>query len=1037
MSHQYPLAGHSPSANQSRRGSSNAGSPNTHAPMTNENQSEKLQKILEADHRTDYEGSLIFEEIKHFQFFETFNERNVNNYFEKNAFIHICKKARYEKFPAGKVVFTQHDPSNGKLFLIYSGEVSIVVSGSDFFVGPPPEKEPEPPVKTIEVEESPNNSANESKANSKEKAELTPSSTDSTNKESTKGSEGKEAKSFSKIVKSKFAGLSALKHKGRKASPVEKSTPTPGGSPLLSAEKETPKIKDPARESRMSNILNLSGGFSLSQERPSIRASFRSSNRKMTRLTTDEADEEKIHEKEKSQTVSAQSKLRAVTTLTLTTIRLGKIVGGYANDPSEIMAFKKEAFDMAVRKYGKVQNKLERGGFFGEKALFDNTPRSATVICNTECEFLVISKRDFNFIQKNFDCKRRQVLKFMIDNIPDIENITAHEAVERLMYLLQEKTYERGTYVINEGDKGDKLYLLFDGSCEILKNVKLEESGGFIDNQVDLQRLLRNGQGQVQQVPVCNIQKGVFFGEEILYDSRTSYNFTLRVSSAFAKIFAINKDSFANKFPIASQNEVQRIYSSKVTNYAGIIKDLLDTRFSDMTLTKNFNTTKELDLFIVYGRISLRPKTFADVRKSQTAQIPSENNNRSFEVRPKKKDMSLDQESALLHKSIDLGQYNKTEKNCNVMQMKKNLYPFMRSIVSPSKCTHVQKNRLNIGSKSINIEDPRKEEVGDHKKGLEIIRKQGTIHGEVEPFHPTSSYISSMMNTSLEISPEKRRNLGLRIDLRDELQEALAQAPTTNKKNATERAKRRSLDEAITNMNLDINTEEFLEQDKRALKVLQIRRKKISMKKEPHPAIPSNDNNGRLETLFKRAQRRIKKSTFVDQTLTRTGHFRIPEMEHFQLSSETLNVALTSPPKQDQLNLTDIERMMRTDMGSIDTKNSSPRTRKSRKTPSFQLQGEEWFTMTRFVTTNTNTSKNEPVAVPNDPKESYIAYTQPILSTRNEETHGSRLKKKHKILLQLKSKRDRDSLQVHANSMGISITNKSQTTRNNPLSFQI
>lgn len=1023
--------------------SSGTGSQNMNFPGNNENQSEKIQKIIEADHRTDYEGSLLFEEIKHFQFFETFNERNVNNYFEKNAFIHICKKARYEKHPPGKVVFRQQDSSNGKLYIIFSGEVSIVVHGSDFFVGPPPEEELEIPVKTVHVEESSINISDASpNANSKEKVESTPTST-GTPKEGAKSPEIQEAaKTFSRIVKSKFAGITALKHKSRKASPPDRSTPTPGGSPVMSAEK-TPQIREPSRESHLST---LSGPFSLAHERSSIRASFRSPNRKMTRLSTDEAAEEKSQEKEKAKTITPQSKLRAVTKLTLTTIRLGKIVGGYTKDPSEIMAFKKEAFDLVVKRYGKVQNKLERGGFFGEKALFDNTPRSATVICNTECQFLVISKRDFNFIQKNFDCKRKQVIKFMIDFIPDIENITAHEAVERLMYLLQEKTYERGNCIINEGDHGDKLYLLFEGSCEIIKNIKLEESGGPIDNQADLQRLLRNGQGQVQQIPVCNIQKGVFLGEEILYDSRTSYNFSVRVSSAFAKIFAINKDHFCHKFPIAAQNEVQRVYSSKVTNYAGIIKDLLETRFSDMTLTRSFNTTKELDLFLVYGRLALRTKTFADVRRSQTTQMPLDSN-RSTEMRQKKKEITIDQESAILHKSIDLGQYNKTEKNVNVMQVKKNLYPFMRSIVSPSQCTYVQKNRLNVGPKTSKNEDTGKDDSIDQNKSLKVTCKPSPKHGEVDVFHQTA-YISSMMDTglnkSIEISPEQRRNLGLRIDLRDEFQESLAQAPTVQKRNATERAKRRSMDETIINNNnvsLDINTEEFLEQDKRALKVLQIKRKKIMMKKEPLPSVPSNDNNGRLELLFKRAQRQIKRSVFIDQSITRTGHFKIPEMEHFQLSSETLNVELSSPPKQEKLNLTDIERMMRTDMGSVDTKNSSPRTRKNRKNHSFQLQGEEWFTMTRFMTTN-GSSKNASVAAPatalnEPPQETYIAYPQQSLRDKKEETHGSRLKKKHKILLQLKTKRLRDSLQVQSNSMCVPATNKSQTTKNGPPSFRI
>ena len=48
-----------------------------------------------------------------------------------------------------------------------------------------------------------------------------------------------------------------------------------------------------------------------------------------------------------------------------------------------------------VRRNGKKVASLGTGSMLGELSLLDHGPRTATVVCDTECELLVISQRHF------------------------------------------------------------------------------------------------------------------------------------------------------------------------------------------------------------------------------------------------------------------------------------------------------------------------------------------------------------------------------------------------------------------------------------------------------------------------------------------------------------------------------------------------------------------------------------------------------------------------------------------------------------------
>lgn len=50
---------------------------------------------------------------------------------------------------------------------------------------------------------------------------------------------------------------------------------------------------------------------------------------------------------------------------------------------------------VTVRRNGRKVATLEVGNYFGEMALLDRGPRSATIVADTDCELLVIGQREF------------------------------------------------------------------------------------------------------------------------------------------------------------------------------------------------------------------------------------------------------------------------------------------------------------------------------------------------------------------------------------------------------------------------------------------------------------------------------------------------------------------------------------------------------------------------------------------------------------------------------------------------------------------
>jgi hypothetical protein len=80
--------------------------------------------------RGEYEAWSLFEFLKNDKFFKQFVNREL---LEHDEIVNICKVLRYEKVLKGNPVFIQGEPSNGKVYILFSGEILVCLNKLDVY----------------------------------------------------------------------------------------------------------------------------------------------------------------------------------------------------------------------------------------------------------------------------------------------------------------------------------------------------------------------------------------------------------------------------------------------------------------------------------------------------------------------------------------------------------------------------------------------------------------------------------------------------------------------------------------------------------------------------------------------------------------------------------------------------------------------------------------------------------------------------------------------------------------------------------------
>lgn len=116
----------------------------------------------------------------------------------------------------------------------------------------------------------------------------------------------------------------------------------------------------------------------------------------------------------------------------------------------------------------------EGGYAFGELALLNDKPRSATVMTLEDTHFAILEKDDFKKIMaKSLRNKFAAQVSFL-SKFPFLSGMT-RITKEKLGYLMKKTKYTHGQVILSEGEDVKSLYLIESGEFEINKKVFLEK----------------------------------------------------------------------------------------------------------------------------------------------------------------------------------------------------------------------------------------------------------------------------------------------------------------------------------------------------------------------------------------------------------------------------------------------------------------------------------------------------------------------------------------------------------------------------------
>lgn len=119
----------------------------------------------------------------------------------------------------------------------------------------------------------------------------------------------------------------------------------------------------------------------------------------------------------------------------------------------------------------KFLKKYVPGETFGELALLYNAPRAASISALTECLLWSLDRECFNCIVKDSAMKKRNKYEEIIKNVEILKSCDAFE-IGQICDALKSENFNKGDYIIKEGETGDKFYILVEGEAQAKKIIK-------------------------------------------------------------------------------------------------------------------------------------------------------------------------------------------------------------------------------------------------------------------------------------------------------------------------------------------------------------------------------------------------------------------------------------------------------------------------------------------------------------------------------------------------------------------------------------
>lgn len=183
-----------------------------------------------------------------------------------------------------------------------------------------------------------------------------------------------------------------------------------------------------------------------------------------------------------------------------------------------------------IKHYHIINKILKEGESFGEKALTNpDARRGASILTNTDCEFIILYKDDFLKISNRFSLQNKKKIDFLKANVPDLDQVSSRAMFEDFMYSIQQVDLIKGNIVTEEGVSGEKIYLLAEGQCTVHKTIE--------DPRPEELKLMYKQ--SFTNIQVNEIGPGTTIGEELIFSPEKCYKYTVKVDHSKLKSFCM------------------------------------------------------------------------------------------------------------------------------------------------------------------------------------------------------------------------------------------------------------------------------------------------------------------------------------------------------------------------------------------------------------------------------------------------------------------------------------------------------------------
>mmetsp|Transcript_7230 Transcript_7230/g.13367 ORF Transcript_7230/g.13367 Transcript_7230/m.13367 type:complete len:526 (-) Transcript_7230:839-2416(-) len=113
---------------------------------------------------------------------------------------------------------------------------------------------------------------------------------------------------------------------------------------------------------------------------------------------------------------------------------------------------------------------VEAGESFGELSLLTNKPRAATILAQTDCKLLKLTKKDYQQILQRLEHQKIERRIAFLKSLTVFSKWT-WESLLKLTYFLSSVKYRQGGVVFKEGSPSDEVYIVKSGEFKFYKQI--------------------------------------------------------------------------------------------------------------------------------------------------------------------------------------------------------------------------------------------------------------------------------------------------------------------------------------------------------------------------------------------------------------------------------------------------------------------------------------------------------------------------------------------------------------------------------------